>query len=122
MITDPEFREQYKRLVEVHPHYFSSKEKMDTIWEHVKTLDVDWFRRQVDNIVMAVDIRSEKYDLGYAARQERNARRSAEFAKAVSDAADAWKRVNGQGLESILEKYNSGSLVEAVDKSRKGEL
>lgn len=121
-MTDPEFREQYRRLTDVHKMHFSSKEKMDTIWGYVQDLDVKWFSRIVDSIVMATDVRSERFDIGFAARAERNAKKAAAKAREVSDLVDAYDNLNNQGLEKVLEEYKSGSLLEAVQKSQKGDL
>lgn len=121
-MTDPEFREQYKRLVEVHPKIYSSKEKMDTIWQYVESLDVDWLRRIVDHVVMTTNPYDEKYDIGYAATAERRARRSAQFAEEVAQASTNWNGFTQGKLEGTLEKYKAGSLWDAVDKSRKGQV
>lgn len=121
-MNDLEFREQYKRLKEVHPHYFGSAEKMNTTWEYVKDLDLKWFTHLVDRIVMGGDPRQQKFDIGEAAIAERRARKSAQFAEDVSKATSNWKQITERGLENVLEKYGGGNLFEAVLKSKKGEI
>lgn len=121
-MNDLEFREQYKRLTEVHKHYFDSKEKLNTTWEYVKELDADWFRHLVDRIVMASDPRLHKFDIGEAAIAERRSRKSKQFAEDVCEATKNWKDITEKGLENVLGKYKAGNLFEAVLKSRKGEL
>lgn len=121
-MNDLEFREQYKRLREVHPHYFGPQEKMNTTWEYVKNLDVDWFRHLVDRLVMAQDPKRKDLDIGEAAVSERRNRKNLAFAEDVAAAAKSWQGITEKGLEKVLEKYRAGSLFDAILKSRKGEL
>lgn len=120
-MNDQEFREQYKRLTDVHPMFFKASEKMNTIWDYVKNLDQNWFRQQVDRIVGATDPRGERYDLIAAALGERRHQAALRKADEISEAADSWKYVEGKGLGKVLDLYGCSSLLEAVEKSRKGE-
>lgn len=122
-MNDIEFREQYKRLRECHPNIFAPKEKMDTIWYYVKDLDLNWFKKIVNHIVMANDVRSEKYDIGAAAIAEMRSRKAQEFANNVIKMSElVSKRMSADGLENTLKHYGANSLLDAVEKSRKGEL
>jgi hypothetical protein len=121
-MNDLEFQTQYKRLREVHPYMYGSKEKMETIWKFVGEMDEEWFRKFVDNIVAASDPKLEKYDIGQAVIGERRARRSVEFAEDVISATKNWSQITERGLENVLEKYGATNLFEAITKSRKGEI
>lgn len=121
-MNDLEFQTQYKRLKECHPFMYSSKEKAESIWKFVHDMDASWFEKMVDNICAGSDPKAEKYDIGLAVIGEKRARRSAQFADNLCEATKNWARVTETGLENVLEKYSSGSLVEAVLKSKRGEV
>ncbi len=122
LMDEGKFRDQYARLKDVHPQLFGSVEKMTTTWSFVQDLDIDWFTRFCDRIVMAMNPRSDEFDIGKAASGERRHRRSVQFAEDVSAATKNWNRCTEEGLGNVLAKYKSGSLVDAIEKSRKGEL
>lgn len=120
LMNDLEFREQYKRLREVHPYKFESKEKMETVWRFVESMDAKWFESLVDRIVMSS---KGDLDIGEAVAAERRARKSAQFAEEVCAASKSWENFKtNKGLERVLEKYGANSLFEAIVKSRKGEV
>ena len=122
-MNDLEFQIQYKRIKECHPFIYGSKEKMETIWKFVHDMDEPWFRKMVDNICAAPDARSEKYDIGAAVVGEKRARKSAEFAENVVKMSDLVNgRISEKGLGNVLEQYGASNLVEAIERSRKGEL
>ena len=118
-MNDLEFREQYKRLKDVHPFKFESPEKMKTVWQFVNDFDLDWFTKIVDRIVMSS---KGDLDIGDAATGERRARRSKQFADDVCAATKSWVGITDQGLDNTLEKYGAKSLVEAILKSREGNF
>ena len=118
-MNDLEFREQYARLKEVHTLKFESKEKFDTVWRFVKDMDIKWFTSLVDRIVMSS---RGDLDIGEAVASERRNRKSKQFADDVIEATKNWAAITEGGLENVLQKYGSGNLFEAVQKSRKGEL
>ncbi len=122
-MNDLEFQTQYKRLREVHPNLYGSKEKMETIWRFVGDMDEKWFRNFVDNVVASSNPRDEKYDIGQAAIGEKRARKSLEFSENIVRLSEiAAGRISEKGLENILDKYGVSNLFEAVQKSRKGEV
>lgn len=118
-MNDLEFREQYKRLKEVHPYKFESPEKMKTVWTFVQDMDVHWFESLVDRIVMSS---KGDLDIGEAVAGERRNRRSKQFAEEVCAATKSWQSFSEKGLGNVLEKYGASNLCEAIDKSRKGEV
>lgn len=121
-MTEEEFKDQYARLKDVHPTIFGSVEKMTTTWAYVKEMDFDWFKRVTDRIVMSMNPRSDEFDISKLVAAEKRHRRSIQFAEDVAGASAAWNKCTEQGLENTLGKYKANSLLEAVEKSRKGEL
>lgn len=119
-MNDLEFREQYKRLKEVHPHRFESAEKLSTVWRFVKDMDIQWFTSLTDRIVMSS---KGDLDIGEAVTFERRNRKSKEFADDVCKAVDTVRKLmTDDGLDRVLGKYKAGSLIDAIEKSRKGEV
>lgn len=120
MMEKPDFREQYKRLSDVHPKQFNSGEKLNTIWEHVKDLDQDWFRRIVDNVVMSNDPWHERHDIGEAAKGERRARKAQELADGVIKLTENRTGISETGLTEVLNHLGVKSLSEAIEKRERG--
>jgi hypothetical protein len=118
-MTENDFKKQYARLVEVHPKLYSTKEKMTTIWDHVRDLDSDWLRRIVDSIVMANDPYQEKYDIGYAAQSERRANRSKQFVDDVTNSIhEVNKKISSNGLSKTLGELGSDTVWDAITKTK----
>lgn len=119
-MTDSEFLNQYKRLMDVFPNKFDSTAKSETVFKFVKDLEINWFEKLVDRIVMTPH---GDVDIGESVAGERRARKSVEFANDVSRSMDCmFNKITEKGLEKTLGAYGSETLWEAIRKSAKGEL
>lgn len=113
-MNDLEFRDQYKRLIEVHPNHFQSQEKMQTVWRFVSEMDAKWFATLVDRIVMSS--RADRFDIGEAVISERRARASLKKADEVINSLNKNSdSISDKGLETVLKLYKIKSLTECLD-------
>lgn len=119
-MTSEEYAVEYQRLSDVFPNKFLSAAKTETVWKYVKEFDISWFRSLVDRIVMTTH---GDVDIGEVVAAERRARKSKQFADDVVKAMDnVSSRITDAGFEKVLKSYGANSLLEAITKSRKGEL
>lgn len=118
-MNDLEFREQYKRLKEVHPYTYENNEKALTIWRFVKDMEIDWFKNLVDRIVLSN--RGDKIDIGEAVAAERRSRASVKFADDVIESLRLRNNISEKGLENVLDKYKLKSLVECLSQNKVDE-
>lgn len=120
-MTQEEFSKQYKRLKDVFPSFYNSQEKMLTTWNFIKEMDEPWFKSLVDRIVMGN--RPDKVDIGEAVINEKRNRKFYEFSQNIIASIDVIKTtVSEKGLDNALEKYQANNLLEAIEKSRKGNI
>lgn len=112
-MNDLEFREQYKRLAEVHPIYFDNKEKMQTVWRFVNDMDQQWFKTLVDRIVMSNS--ASKFDIGLEVNSEKRNRANLKFTEDVIKSLENRHGISDNGLESVLNKYKLKSLSDAIN-------
>lgn len=119
-MTPEEYIFQYERLCDVFPNKFENPTKMDTVFKFVQDLEIDWFRKLVDRIVMTPH---GNIDIGEEVAGEKRTRKSIEFADDVNKALDVLHgRITPLGLKKVLDAYQVKTLWEAVEKSRRGEL
>jgi len=117
-MTYKEFMNEYKRLEDCFPNKYASPDKSATIYKFVKDLDVTWMVMATDRIVASS--RGDG-DLVEAAATERRHRRSKQFADDLCAAQEATK-YSEHGLDEILGKYKVKSLLEAIEKSKSGDV
>jgi|JI8StandDraft_1071087.scaffolds.fasta_scaffold788268_1 hypothetical protein len=117
-MTYKEFMNEYKRLEECFPNKYASPDKSATIYKFVKDMDVAWMSVATDRIVASS--RGDG-DLVEAAATERRHKRSKRFADDLCAAQEASK-YSEHGLDDILSKYKVKSLVEAIEKSKRGDF
>lgn len=117
-MTRDEFLDQYKRLAECFPARYGSKDKAQTIFKLIEDMENAWLIRATDRIVASV---KGDGDLVEAAGIERRHLRSKRFAEGICDALNACK-YSEHGLDEILSKYKVKSLVEAIEKSKRGDF
>lgn len=117
-MTYKEFMNEYKRLEDCFPNKYASPDKSATIYKFVKDLDVTWMVMATDRIVASV---KGDGDLVEAAAIERRHRRSKQFADDLCAAQEATK-YSEHGLDEILGKYKVKSLLEAIEKSKSGDV
>lgn len=117
-MTRDEFLDQYKRLAECFPARYGSKEKAQTIYKLIEDMENAWLIRATDRIVASV---KGDGDLVEAAAIERRHLRSKRFAEDLCGAQIA-NRYSEHGLDEILGKYKVKSLLEAIEKSKSGDV
>lgn len=118
-MTRDEFLAPYKDLVE---HFgvnsFSSK-RGALLFSVIKDLPAMWWVSVAHRMIRSNDIR---FDIDFAARQEISNIRSVRRVKEETQAYDNFAKMMSEcGLENTLEKFNSKSLWEAVEKNKKGD-
>lgn len=107
-----DFLKYYNLLIEIFPNEYSSKHKAQLIFEHVKELDLNWFIRKVDSIIMGSN---RFFDWEEAARGERLALQRLKQTKEVLDAHEAMiKNSSESGLTNVLRKLGKKSLLDAI--------
>ena len=116
-MNDLEFREQYKRLKEVHPNTYENNEKALTVWRFVKDMEIDWFKSLVDRVVLSN--RGDKIDIGEAVASERRHRASIKFADDVIETLRLRNNISDNGLENVLKRYEFESLIDCLYQNDK---
>lgn len=117
-MTNDEFANQYKRLAECFPLKYGSKEKAQTIYKLIADMDSSWLVKATDRIIASP--RGDG-DLVEAAAIERRHLKSKRFADDLCASQEACK-FSQHGLDEVLKKYKVKSLLEAINKSKSGEV
>lgn len=116
-MTKQDFALQMIRLKDNYPQHYGSESKAMLIYERVKDLDVFWFKKTVERILLSGEPRFNFED---AAKNERLHRRSLEFNKDLELANERVKeQMTDEGFQKVLNQFNASSAWEAVLKSRK---
>ncbi len=114
-MTNTEFESQYSKLEEINPFY-QKKVIKELIAECVRELDLLWFKRLVERILLNPGIR---IDIGEAARTEKQARRAATDTRAMTQAFESLKEnMSENGLKDVLKSMGVNSLLEAVKAAK----
>lgn len=111
-MTTQEFKAETKRLIEIFPQHFSSQTRVQLIFERVKDLDIGWFRKCVDRMIITNDPR---FNFDDAARGERLARKQVELTNDIIRAQEALaENISNQGLEKALAEVGASSLTDIL--------
>lgn len=118
-MTQEEFTKQYSRLTNVHPSYYSSQEKMATIWSYVKDLDADWLRKLCDKIVLSTRPVGDQFDIGLGALAEKRAIKASELTNNIVRMSDYVNGISNDGLDKALKEAGLSSVSELFNKQNK---
>jgi len=115
-MTDYEFKTQMQRLSDAFPSHYSSQQRTKLIFERVKDLDLGWFRKLVDRIILTNDPR---FNFDEASRGERLARKQINLTTDLIRASEAIsEQITDQGFANALAEFGTNSLLDAVFKKR----
>lgn len=111
-MTEQEFQTEYDKLKSVYADFRNTFKEM-AVAKAVKDMDAKWWRALVNRIILSSNPR---LDIDDAARGERLAKKRAEDTKILLEASSV---ASENGLSDVLNRMGAGSLMEAVQKSKK---
>jgi len=113
-MTQQEFKIQSLRLITVFGNDIFNDSRMAVIYESIRDMEINWFRKIVDSMILNYDHRINFVEL---VKNERQRLKSLEF---TNDVIESYEILNSQitdnGLSNALKKLGVKSLTEAITK------
>ena len=117
-MTIQDFKLWYDKLSDVYPHIFKNEHKEKAVWTYIKDLEGKWWKNIAERMMVSSNPR---FDIEDAARGERLARAKHLSTKEIIQAQDAFYRnISTAGLDNALKALGVNSLLEAIEKNKKG--
>lgn len=115
-MTKEEFQQNYKKLADLYPSQFASKDKAQALANEVKDLSGEWFEKLVNKIIVANDPFMKYMPLIEA--EKRRVNQEFSTSEQAKDFEEMRKRSTPYGLEALKRQHGAESAWDLVEKMK----